>query len=73
MNTKIVKRISAFLIIFFVFPSMVYRFRHPEKTETQLFIDMLKGKVHYELVVNPNKKKRVQNYNVRKPHKIEIK
>jgi len=37
----------AILLIIATFAG-IYRFEHPEKTETQLFLDMMKGKIFYE-------------------------
>jgi hypothetical protein len=34
-------------LVFLAAISAIYRFKHPEKTETQLFIDLIKGKVFY--------------------------
>jgi len=37
--------VPSFIFSLIVF---VYRFKHPEKTETQLFIDIITGKIFYE-------------------------
>ncbi len=42
---KFIKIIGICIVIFIFLLLTIYRYKHPEKTETQLTIDLLKGKV----------------------------
>lgn len=38
-----IKWVFYIVVIFLIVPPTVYRFRHPEKTETQLFLNLIQA------------------------------
>ena len=44
-NVKMLLKILIAILVILSTICMSYRFKNPEKTETQLFLDLLKGKV----------------------------
>jgi hypothetical protein len=46
MRSYFIYILCPILIILFVIPSCVYRICHPEKTETQLSIDLWSGEIY---------------------------
>jgi hypothetical protein len=52
-NKSLNKRmlIGGLIMLFLFIPGTIYRFRHPDLTDTQLFIHLLKAKPYTELFV----------------------